>query len=558
MTTLYRKTGASRTPIMLGKLLGEGAVGKVYAVEGDPASAVKLYHEASEAAALRPKIAAMLENPCNLPQLTRHGVPYPQIAWPDAEVVNGRGQFLGFTMPAIDLRRSTSLVNLLQKSSRRAEKLSDYYGYRVMVAHNLAAMFAELHRAGHHMVDMKPANLRVYPQTAWIAVVDTDGFAVSGNGHRHPAGQVSDDYIAPESWRRSAAALGAEQDQFALAVIVFQLLNNGVHPFAGRPAEGRNHPTDIQARILQGLYAYGLEPNPAVRPAAASIHKTFRRETRALFDQAFTPGMARPSAAMWRDHVATLLDQLTPCQANPAEHAHFGGGCGFCLYEAQVAAVAANARPRPVPPRAPSVPPALRGSARHSGAMAPRPGRPPSAGRSVVQSKKGRARKPSPARRPAPMRIGTRLRTAVVAGLGLGSLMVAGLLVEQLIESVVTPPAVGSEGYGGGAVGQPMAQINAFPMPLNYRLLPDRAGHGVQLAAEPGHPAESAEHVEPNERVTGMAETIDAVGERWIWVKRAGGGTGYVENNRLAQVSDLPGSDDDSDARDDVRRTTAY
>ena len=132
--------------------------------------------------------------------------------------------------PEIDFARSTSLVNLLQKNSRRVEKLSEYYGYRVLVARNLASVFTELHRAGHHMIDMKPANLRFYPTVSWMAVVDTDGFSIAGADRRIAAEQVSDEYIAPEAWKRPPSDLGLDQDLFALAVIIFQLLDNGVHP----------------------------------------------------------------------------------------------------------------------------------------------------------------------------------------------------------------------------------------------------------------------------------------------------------------------------------------
>src|SRR6201999_62985 len=125
------------------------------------------------------------------------GARYPQIAWPEAKLHDAGGRFIGFVMPEIDFGRSTSLVNLLQKSSRRIEKLSDYYGYRVLVARNLASVFAELHRAGHHMIDMKPATLRFYPAVSWMAVVDTDGFSVaanpSGTRARIGADRVSDE-----------------------------------------------------------------------------------------------------------------------------------------------------------------------------------------------------------------------------------------------------------------------------------------------------------------------------------------------------------------------------
>lgn len=528
---LYLDDGVRRTRLTLGKLLGEGAVGKVYAVEGAPELAVKLYHEQKEADAIEPKVAMMLSNPPELPAIGHKGVSHPQIAWPAARVIERGGRFRGFAMPAIDLTRSTSLVNLLQKSSRRAEKLSDYYGYRVMVAHNLASMFAELHRAGHHMIDMKPANLRIYPETAWIAVVDTDGFSIAGDKGRMAAGQVSDDYIAPESWRRSAKDLGEAQDLFALAVIVFQLLNNGVHPFSGRAAEGAPpQPTDIQTRILQGHYAYGAEANPLVKPAAVSIHKTFRRDTRALFDRAFLPGQKRPGAAEWRDHLARLVDLLTPCQAKPSEHAHFGSGCGFCLYEAQVAAVAANAKPRPKP--APVVQTVPHHIVRASVASA------------VTRGGTGRAAL-NKAKAPAPKRSAHRQRmvraqigAAISIGGTLTGLLVLGLATSNMAQAYLSPGVGATASPDDDATVHPM-QMETFPIPVTYRLLPDQGGMGMPLRLGPGVRFSAADSVMANQRVTGLGESRGADGKAWIWVKLKNGGAGYLPASRLSQVPEL-------------------
>ncbi|MEG3180453.1 hypothetical protein [Sphingomonas sp. LT1P40] len=354
-----RDRGAER--LELGRLLGEGAAGKVYALPGRPGSAAKLYHDDKTRKTDEAKIDAMLARPPQLPHAEHEGMDYPQVAWPEAKLYDAKGDFAGFLMPEIDFSRSTSLVNLLQKSSRRAEGISDYYGYRVLVARNLASVFAELHRAGHHMIDMKPANLRFYPAVSWMAVVDADGFSIAGKRKRIAAEQVSDEYIAPESWQKKPAELGEEQDLFGLAVIIFQLLNNGLHPFAGA-AKGAGQATDLQGRILEGLYSYALHPVAGASPGAASIHKTFRRSTRKLFDRAFLNPADRPNAAMWRDHLDALVGMLVPCEAKPLEHAHFGTGCGFCAHEARLlsAAIArakkADRRPRGVPLGAPAAP----------------------------------------------------------------------------------------------------------------------------------------------------------------------------------------------------------
>ena len=137
MSMVYLGRGQEARALRLGKLLGEGAAGKVHAIEGAPGSAAKLYHGEAEAKRHEAKIEAMIANPPDLPPATHERISYPQIAWPEAKLYDRGGRFIGFMMPEIDFARSTSLVNLLQKNSRRIEKLSDYYGYRVLVARNL-------------------------------------------------------------------------------------------------------------------------------------------------------------------------------------------------------------------------------------------------------------------------------------------------------------------------------------------------------------------------------------------------------------------------------------
>jgi hypothetical protein len=377
---LGRERGARAWP--LGDVLGEGASGKVHSIPTIPGSAAKLYHTEEECRRYEAKVDLMLTNRPDLPPLMHKGTEYPQIAWPEAKLYDKTGRFIGFAMPEIDFGRSTSLVNLLQKSSRRAEGISEYYGYRLLVARNLASVFAELHRAGHHMIDMKPANLRFYPEVSWMAVVDSDGFSIAGDGRRIAAEQLSDEYIAPESWKKQPAELGMEQDLFALAVIIFQLLNNGLHPFAGG-STGRAEVTDLQGRIVAGYYPYGLRPRAGLTPSAASLHEGFPQDTRFLFDRAFVPGALRPSAVEWRDHLDLMLQRLVPCLAKPVGHAHFGVGCGFCAQEARMLAIV-RARPRPeverprvaARPRRPAAKPGAPAFARSVAGASPPP-RPP-------------------------------------------------------------------------------------------------------------------------------------------------------------------------------------
>ena len=229
-------------------------------------------------------------------------------------------------MPEVNFQASTELVNVLQKSARMQKGIAEYYGWRLLLARHLAALMTELHALGHYMVDMKPQNMRFYPDVWYMAIVDTDGFSING-GRRYPADGFSDQYRPPESHHKVPQTLGLETDLFALATIVFQLLNNGLHPFQGID-HGKN-PSAVQDKIFAKLYAYGLNAHPQISPSPASIHNFLEHETRLLFDRAFLSTTGRPGAREWRDHLDSLVKVLMQCKVSN-DHGYFSKGCGLC------------------------------------------------------------------------------------------------------------------------------------------------------------------------------------------------------------------------------------
>lgn len=327
--------------------IAQGAAGTIHHVVGKPGVVVKLYKDTQTLAEYEEKIGAMLNAPPSLKPFTQSGRTYVQIAWPTGRVFDSKGQFAGFVMPEVDFHASTELENMLQKSARKLKKLPEFYGVRVLLAANMAALCTELHKLGHYMVDMKPVNMRFYPQSSYMAILDTDGFSINGP-RRMPAQQFSDEYIAPEAKGKNPASLGVEQDRFALAVIIFRLLNNGIHPFQG--VDHSDHPTNLQDRIFAGLYAYGLHRHKSVAPAPSSIHEYLETTTRRLFDRAFTKPHDRPSADEWRDHLNSFIVEKTllRCADNEAEHAHFSLGCGLCALEKRRSNIKMGTQPPPV------------------------------------------------------------------------------------------------------------------------------------------------------------------------------------------------------------------
>lgn len=324
-------TKGVRIPVQLGQRIGLGASGEVFRSPDLPRSLLKVY-KGGDPSASRGKIEAMLASAPALPPLLERGVEYPQLAWPEGILENSRGDTIGFVMPEIDLHGSVPLTDMLQRKSRHYAKLPEAYKIRVVIAKNLASLFVKIHQAGHSMIDIKPENIRLYRSTMFLAILDCDGFAIRGiDGTIYPAQHISNDYIAPESFLKAPSECGRDHDLFALAVLFFQLLNNGIHPFQGIPRDSTKSLGTIDERVKQNIYCYGSRAHPLQLPSPQSIHTYLEDETLALFERAFT-GRVRPSALEWDEHLGRLLGKLRFCKVS-REHGHFSKRCGFCQLE---------------------------------------------------------------------------------------------------------------------------------------------------------------------------------------------------------------------------------
>mgnify|MGYP003945157475 FL=1 len=366
--------------LVLGKLVKSGGAGSVYLLPGAPTQVAKLYHPHLDRAANRRKLEAMLELSPELPDQVENGKRYVQIAWPQAAVFDGQGGFAGFVMPLLDMAQTAELEQIMQERQARAAGLPTGLGPKLTLAANLAAVLDALHQQQHYVVDLKPVNLRFYRDSLYIAMLDCDGFSIQGHAERFPAEQFTADYLAPEFQRKGMPA-GTEmaQDRFALAVVIFQLLNFGIHPYSGRPGNAQA-PTDIPGRIRDGYYAYGVKRHKNMAPNATSGHALMPPELRAMFDRAFSssPTPQRPSAADWaqllRGYAQRSGGKLVVCSVNP-EHQHFAGqGCAACARDKVIASAAqASVQAQQMQLQQPSLPPqrSMRGAHHMAPGQAP-------------------------------------------------------------------------------------------------------------------------------------------------------------------------------------------
>ena len=375
--------------------LGNGAAGTVYKHPRLPGQAIKIYHTEARADEHRDKVRAMLKTTPKEVQ-TRKGI--FQLAWPNAEVA-ASGCFVGFVMPLIDYSQAWKLQQAVHARQRLRNKIPERLDFRLYAARNLAALLKSLHEAGHHVIDLKPQNVMVYSEqvpdaVAHVILVDCDGFQIRGpDGRRHDADLATPEFLHPAVAREHKGEASFDkktindyadlQDNFALAVILFELLNNGLHPLSGKPRSA-NVPPDLASRLREcaRYYPYGTSGgSPELLPDDDSLHGWFDPALRALFDSAFT-GQTPPRPAEWLGVLGRLATSPQRCLANP-DHWKLGDSCGLCACAAASApsprrpAVTTPARQYSPPPSPP--PPLARPHA--APVMAP------------VQTRRGRLRR---------------------------------------------------------------------------------------------------------------------------------------------------------------------
>lgn len=326
--------------IDLSKKIGEGATATVYKVAfKNELWAAKIYK--SDRKIFTDKLDAMLRSPPAGVLIKEADHTFIQYTWVNYLLKDVTGNLVGFLMHFVDQNSTNALDTYYDPVliKRLPNKLNTALSLKIEIARNLCDLIDRLHVAKHYFIDIKPQNIRVYRDNNKVVLMDCDGYSIKNNNFtpdRFPADLISTDFIAPEVLRYNLlpSSLSEEQDRYGLAVLLFQLLNRGTHPFQGIVVNPNIKVTTNDERASLGLYPYGIISHPSVKPRPQSVHHLLLEETRILFDQAFTQ-LDRPSAKDWKNHFQSILDskKLVRCSNYPNDinHIHFSGkGCIGC------------------------------------------------------------------------------------------------------------------------------------------------------------------------------------------------------------------------------------
>ncbi len=310
--------------------VGAGGEARIYNIPRDTTLVAKVYHHPTPAHGR--KLAAMIANAPDDPMAANGHI---SIAWPlDLLLTTDRQpQVIGFVMRRADDIRS--IMTYYNPRTRRQQSPLFNYRYLHRTGHNLAAAVRALHDRGYVIGDVNAANMLV-TDTALVTLVDTDSFQVrepqNGAIYRCPVGRP--EYTPPELQGRAFADIDRvpEHDRFGLAVLIFQLLMEGVHPFAG-VFQGQGDPPPYEARIASGHFPYSqhcagpYHPMPFA-PSFALLHPALQDLFLTCFEKGHANPGLRPDAHAWQKALREAERTLISCRAN--EQHLYSEHCSSC------------------------------------------------------------------------------------------------------------------------------------------------------------------------------------------------------------------------------------
>jgi len=321
------------------KTAGEASISKL---SDRPDRVAKIYTD-PPTPAYRDKLRWMRDHPPADPNLASG---HASVSWPEGLLDDEAGALAGYVMPFVG--NAVSIFEVLNVRYRARRMPHFHRGYLYRTARNLAAAIELVHARDYVIGDVNQANVLVTP-AARVTLIDTDSFQVTERRregdviHRCPVGVP--DYTPPELQGRPFADVDrtSEHDRFGLAVLIFQLLTEGNHPFRSLWL-ATGDPPMLGEKIRLGYFPYAQpRRGPAAPPSGSSLLDDVDRDVATLFLRCFANGHdrldQRPSASEWARVLEAAESQLVQCAHGHAREAH-RDHCSECA--------AANLRP-PIP-----------------------------------------------------------------------------------------------------------------------------------------------------------------------------------------------------------------
>lgn len=318
--------------INLDRVIGSGGEGKIYNLRDNGEVVVKIYNRRI-GEEKTDKLSAMvrLQN-SRLACIS---------AWPIDTLHSERsGPAQGFTMKKV-LGKSIHL--LYSPKSRIVEFPGAGWDFLLHAAANLARAFAVVHECGHVIGDVNHSNAYIQ-NDATVMLIDCDSFQINDSGRKYLCEVGVMTHQPPELQNISSfrgVVREENHDNFGLAVLIFQLLFMGRHPFSGKYLGEGEMP--IERAIQEYRFAYGSSAKSRLMeepPNAISI-KAVPEEVFKLFERAFMQEH-RPKALEWVLALGRLRTRLKACSNPFHKYYEVLSSCPLCEVESKTGIILFN------------------------------------------------------------------------------------------------------------------------------------------------------------------------------------------------------------------------
>ena len=319
----------------------------MYSLNSHPDLVAKIYHSNRRTDAIINKLDVMINYPPRTEDdLTGHLF----VAWPSHLVYDTASEVIGFLMPKVE--KTNSLFEYYNPSLRRRSAPHVNYANLCSVAKSLATALDRLHGSGYVVGDINESNAYI-TENEHVTLIDTDSFQITDYQTTPPTIYRSlvgkPDYTPPELQGISFAQVdrNIQHDRFALAVVIYQLLMEGTHPFRGIYT-GSGEKPQVETCISQGYFLHSTSRAIPLRPVPSAVEwNTLHEDIRALFRKCFDDGhlnpQARPAPRDWVDALDEAMRTLKQCPLN-ASHWEFdkqasplgSAPCAWCERKANI------------------------------------------------------------------------------------------------------------------------------------------------------------------------------------------------------------------------------
>jgi serine/threonine protein kinase len=239
-------------------------------------------------------------------------------------------------MHRVDFSTNVPVLELYNPRDRQRVAPGFTWSYLVRTAANIASVVEAVHACGYVIGDLNESNFLVSDQ-ALVTLVDCDSIQVPkpdrAGFFRCTVGKP--EFTPPElqGMDFSQTDRDSTHDNFALGVMIFQLLMEGVHPYAG-VWHGAGEPPPLEDRIRAGDSPYAGSTRTTPMPAAVSF-EILPVSLRSLILRCFGDGQhnpsSRPAAREWGEALGILDRNLNTCSVNERHvFSNHLPGCPWC------------------------------------------------------------------------------------------------------------------------------------------------------------------------------------------------------------------------------------